>query len=79
LILLYGPAINSAAFKKIAARCSQAMFAQAVLDSNAFAMLAPCDFSAGDRYLRYVYDREAVMFLYRFLISSLPMYKGRQF
>jgi hypothetical protein len=37
LFLLCGPAINSAAFKKMAARCSQAMLAHA-LDSNAFAM-----------------------------------------
>jgi hypothetical protein len=38
ILALYGPAINSAAFKKIAAR-SQAMFAHALLDSNAFAMV----------------------------------------
>ena len=47
ILALYGPAINSAAFKKIAARCSQAIFAQAVLDSNAFAIaFSTCDFSA---------------------------------
>jgi hypothetical protein len=38
ILALYGPAINSAAFKKMAARCSQAMLAHALLDSNAFAM-----------------------------------------
>jgi hypothetical protein len=43
---LYGPAINSAA-KKMAARCSQAMLAHALLDSNAFAMaFSICGFSA---------------------------------
>jgi hypothetical protein len=45
ILALYGPAINSAAFKKIAARCSQTMFAHAVLD-NAFAMAFSMRFSA---------------------------------
>jgi hypothetical protein len=56
--ILYGPAINSAAFKKMAARCSQAMFAHALLDSNAFAMaFSICGFQQDDKYLRYVYGR----------------------
>jgi hypothetical protein len=47
ILALYGPAINSAAFKKMAARCSQAMLAHALLDSNAFAMaFSICGFSA---------------------------------
>jgi hypothetical protein len=58
ILALYGPAIIQPAFKKIAARCSQAMFAHAVLDSNAFAMAFQYEiFQQDDKYLRYVYGR----------------------
>jgi hypothetical protein len=75
ILALYGPCNNSAAFKKIAA-LFQAIFAQAVLDSNAFAMAFQYEiFQQDDKYLRYVYGRGDDVFC----ISSsnlLPIYRG---